>query len=352
MSFFNKKEEVLDIELTQLGKYLLSKGRFKPVFYTFSDDEILYSVEYVGGTPEKAQETSTRIQKDTQRFKTLYEHDGVETRILALNGHEISKQRGLGWQARKTGRIEELPAGELYGSDHLTEEKMGADDRNLVRNMIGNSTLGDQRVPSWDIESIMDGKITTCNVSSSSPNVGIKRPVLTMEIDYNMKASPIPVDHPDHGITIDQFKSIYSGIEDEIIFTDNMRLNIEDNALVISMIERGTKYERDNFEVEFFEVETKEIKTKQGNAEVEQLKRIYTTKNVQELSSRDYIEEYFELLVDREIAEEYGMDFIGINPEKLKNGLKSRIASARNYTGTEGGMSITPDEVVGECELE
>ena len=41
MSFFNKKEEVLDVQLTQLGKYLLSKGKLKPVYYVFSDDEIL-----------------------------------------------------------------------------------------------------------------------------------------------------------------------------------------------------------------------------------------------------------------------------------------------------------------------
>ena len=69
MSFFNKKEEVIDIELTQLGKYLLSKGRFKPVFYVFSDDEILYNVEYTEGSPERAREASTRIQKETQRFR-------------------------------------------------------------------------------------------------------------------------------------------------------------------------------------------------------------------------------------------------------------------------------------------
>ena len=123
MSFFNKKEEVLDIELTQLGKYLLSKGKFKPVFYVFSDDEILYNVEYAGGNPEKSKQASTRIQKETPRFKTLYEHDGVESRVLALNGHEISKQRGLGWQARKTGRVEELPAGDFTEATFLRQRR-------------------------------------------------------------------------------------------------------------------------------------------------------------------------------------------------------------------------------------
>ena len=351
MSFFNKKEEVLDIELTQLGKYLLSKGKFKPVFYVFSDDEILYNVEYVGGSPEKAKKTSTRIQKETPRFKTLYEHDGVESRVLALNGHEISKQRGLGWQARKTGRVEELPAGELYGSDFLTSEKMGADDRNLVRNMIGNSIVGEQVTPSWDVESIMDGNITAVNVSSSSPNIGIKRPVLNIEVDYNLKAEPIPSTDPDYNFSRDQFEGTYSGIESEITFTDQMRLQVEDNAIVLSMIEHGVEYKKNNFDVEFFEVELKEVKTKQGNAEVESLKRIYSTKTAREMASRDYIEEYFEFMVDQEIADEFGIAFGGLNATKLKNKIKEAISRMRDdRSDIPDPQLIEPDIVMGECD--
>ena len=41
MTFFNRKEDVLDIQMTQYGKYLLSKGVFRPVYYAFFDDDIL-----------------------------------------------------------------------------------------------------------------------------------------------------------------------------------------------------------------------------------------------------------------------------------------------------------------------
>ena len=37
MTFFNKKEEVLDIELTPHGKGLLSQGKFRPSYYLFFD---------------------------------------------------------------------------------------------------------------------------------------------------------------------------------------------------------------------------------------------------------------------------------------------------------------------------
>ena len=42
MSFFDSKEEVLDVQLTPYGKHLLSKGLFKPAYYSFHDDGVIY----------------------------------------------------------------------------------------------------------------------------------------------------------------------------------------------------------------------------------------------------------------------------------------------------------------------
>jgi hypothetical protein len=70
-TFFNKKEDVIQIELTQYGKYLLSKGRFKPALYSFFDDEILYDISY-GGLSEEQNDTVTRI-KDSVFMKTIYD---------------------------------------------------------------------------------------------------------------------------------------------------------------------------------------------------------------------------------------------------------------------------------------
>ena len=48
MEFFNKKEEVIDLKLTQFGRHLLSKGKFKPVYYSFFDDNIMYDSTKAG----------------------------------------------------------------------------------------------------------------------------------------------------------------------------------------------------------------------------------------------------------------------------------------------------------------
>ena len=60
MTFFNRKEDVIDIKLTQFGKHLLSKGVLRPVYYTFFDDDILYDGRF-GGVAEAQNEIEDRI---------------------------------------------------------------------------------------------------------------------------------------------------------------------------------------------------------------------------------------------------------------------------------------------------
>lgn len=48
MSFFNKKEDVLDIQLTKYGKELLVKGKFKPFYYSFFDKDVIYDARSYG----------------------------------------------------------------------------------------------------------------------------------------------------------------------------------------------------------------------------------------------------------------------------------------------------------------
>ena len=59
MSFFNKKEEVIDIQLTRYGKVLLSEGNFKPAYYQFFDDDIIYSQK----SPNYTSELQNEVQK-------------------------------------------------------------------------------------------------------------------------------------------------------------------------------------------------------------------------------------------------------------------------------------------------
>jgi hypothetical protein len=83
MTFFDPKEEVLDIEITQHGKYLMSQGKFKPAYYQFFDDDILYDYTHVSGSLTREAElqnnSEPRIQEETPRLKPQHIYTGVET---------------------------------------------------------------------------------------------------------------------------------------------------------------------------------------------------------------------------------------------------------------------------------
>lgn len=61
MSIFDKKEEVLSVELTSYGKKLLASGAFRPKYYTFHDDQVIYDVRYTGASEELINLSHNRI---------------------------------------------------------------------------------------------------------------------------------------------------------------------------------------------------------------------------------------------------------------------------------------------------
>ena len=58
-TFLNKKEQVYDLKLTSYGRYLLSIGTFKPTYYAFYDDNVIYDIMYTTGSTDGPPEGST-----------------------------------------------------------------------------------------------------------------------------------------------------------------------------------------------------------------------------------------------------------------------------------------------------
>jgi len=78
MTFFNKKEDVIHIELTPHGRHLLSKGKLKPYGYSFFDDDVIYESEKAGIT-EDSSITKTRILVNTPNLKPQASYKGIES---------------------------------------------------------------------------------------------------------------------------------------------------------------------------------------------------------------------------------------------------------------------------------
>ena len=82
MTFFNKKTDVMNIELTPYGRYLLSIGKLMPKYYEFTDEDVLYDNAAAVKNVEAYQiqeEVHERIVNETPRIKSLYLKTGVES---------------------------------------------------------------------------------------------------------------------------------------------------------------------------------------------------------------------------------------------------------------------------------
>ena len=101
MSFFNKKEEVISIELTPYGRHLLSLGKLKPSHYAFFDDDVIYNIQAAGGTESSAQ-IKGRILSETPYLKPNYLFENLNDNV-AVNFDYTLKIKNQNKQSNTTG---------------------------------------------------------------------------------------------------------------------------------------------------------------------------------------------------------------------------------------------------------
>ena len=89
MTFFDKKEEVMKVELTPYGRYLLSIGKLRPKFYRFFDENIVYDSNAIG-FDEPQNNVHIRVIDETPILKQNPNITGVETNIRKFDVPEVS----------------------------------------------------------------------------------------------------------------------------------------------------------------------------------------------------------------------------------------------------------------------
>ena len=137
MEFFNKKEEVIDLQLTQYGKFKLSTGKFKPVYYAFHDENIIYDSDYAGFS-ETQNETHPRIQENTPNTKIIHNFHSIEDDMVRAVEIQNSENPDL--------------------AQAMLQQT--ADKSQVLVNPLANSDLGTNKIPSWNL-SVLSGKILT-----------------------------------------------------------------------------------------------------------------------------------------------------------------------------------------------
>tara|TARA_R100000234_G_scaffold119621_1_gene103099 strand:+ start:20837 stop:21859 length:1023 start_codon:yes stop_codon:yes gene_type:complete len=170
MTFFNKKEEVIDIELTSYGKSMLSIGKFKPVYYAFFDDDVLYDAANSAGVLESQNDIEGRIQENTPNLKAQPLFTGLETTVNFLVAMDRLRMGTSG--AEEEGAI--FPP---------TVEN----DFSLIE-PLGTMEIGGEDSPSWNIQ-VLQGELSgAINYLTSSAANGRNSEVRRIpQLDFEMK---------------------------------------------------------------------------------------------------------------------------------------------------------------------
>ncbi len=158
MSFFDDKQEVLKIELTEYGKHLLSKGKFAPQYYAFYDDDILYDSRYAN-ISESQNSSQERILNNTPSNKPQGFFSTVENLIKEQNDQKIKNNFIHSFANRETNMSNVFP--------------------------LGTSQVDSSYYPAWNI-SVLSGAIDNVKLFEGNIENGTKIniPQINMKSNY------------------------------------------------------------------------------------------------------------------------------------------------------------------------
>jgi hypothetical protein len=188
-TFFDQKEEVLDLELTPYGETLVSLGKFKPEYYAFFDDDVLYDGGYADIT-ESQNDIEPRIQTNTPQLKTQYLFSGLETNLSP----QIEAIQALPREAMfgpLEGVDHDVPAWglDVREEDYATFPPL-IDQEYALAEPMGTMKIGSEHAPAWDIKVLqgeLSGAINYLTASASGLEGNVKRiPQLDFNLNYKV----------------------------------------------------------------------------------------------------------------------------------------------------------------------
>ncbi len=232
MTFFNKKQEVIDVQLTRFGKNLLSRGAFVPEYYQFFDDDIIYNIDKTG-TTEEQNESETRI-RDGIRLKTQHTTVSLEKSFEEQKKLIESGQRGVFLKMRR-----QMPP--------LEKDK-------LLMYPLANYKIASQQAPYYAL-SALDAQISGSLKYPNPLDNGIykNRPEITIKPKYSYTVDRRSVRNlEDQDIIIDS-EAFIDVTKPKIEFLDGSTIERHSEDFIIDLEEFATSYGLDNFELEIYE---------------------------------------------------------------------------------------------------
>ena len=128
-------------------------------------------------------------------------------------------------------------------------------------------------------------------------------------------------------------------VGETMLFRDDTYIDVKGDYLLLKVQELNTAFEKENFEIEVFEI--KEVNENNGQDNREELVplKFMTDEEDIDLITPEYVEYYFDLLVDREIDQDLIRELQGAPAKKSKlhkNIYKSITGLGPDGVGAEG----------------
>tara|TARA_A100001515_G_scaffold18336_1_gene13388 strand:+ start:652 stop:1662 length:1011 start_codon:yes stop_codon:yes gene_type:complete len=284
VEFFNKKQDVIELKLTQFGRHLLSAGRLKPTYYAFFDDNVIYDLNKTDAnvTISEQQNTAQERIKETQLVKSQVSFSSLQKEYDDAGDHYSSVENA-------------------YDNFQKSAEK-----NYLLPRPIGTSKMNSNFSPAWNVN-FLKGFI-----SSSAPSLvlssshGGKNELNIPQLFSHMQVDVFSndADSANGSLPSDEQLEVVFDLEnsEEIVDSDNL-------FFLLKIEEQNSEFQKKNFDIEMFEVE--EEYTNDGIKLNETIRPLVfaptTIDNLQALEAKNiladenYADYYFDLLVDDEI---------------------------------------------------
>jgi|TARA_R110002020_G_scaffold208233_2_gene413924 hypothetical protein len=242
MKFLDQKEEVIDLEITPYGKSLLSKGMWKPAYYAFYDDEVLYDSHYAGIT-EAQNSASVRI-REVPQLQTQAHFYSAEKKVKEAVAFHL-----LNDEEKQAARSSGLEPSDINSKPYVMDDNVTIEmtpDREFNKAPIGTSAHNSQYAPSWDIN-VIEGEIS----SSTEILQGLNLPIPQL----NMSASMYEYVISEEAMGESFYKFDEDGQLSENHPLKNKFLNVVGKSVILEVDETNTDFSWENFDIEVYEVE-------------------------------------------------------------------------------------------------
>ena len=328
MEFFNKKEEVIDLKLTQFGRHMLSKGKLQPTYYSFHDDNILYNVEkadLTGSKGEQQNDSEARIvetptmhhQVSISSLEKEFNNSYTKFSPIEPPNYSWEYRPGPGGSFALTKVYYDTPF--VAPADYYLEDIQRTAEKNyFLSNMLGTSDLNSEYSPSWSVN-FLNGTLSGSSETLSLPEkTGGNNLQNIPQLESALKIQIENIDMADADIDLEEFEAGF--------LSSNVSITSADDELyfLLKVVENNGLFQKENFDIELFEIKEE----KQGTTTIEtlrQLKFSTTPDPTTELGFIDevipdedtsHVEYYLDILVDDEISNEILCKFDPVN-EKL-----------------------------------